>query len=196
MSENMINTETFIIIVLLYLLGSIPFAVVSSKIFNLPDPRSFGSKNPGATNVMRSGNKLAALFTLLGDGLKGFIPISFLLSHGFIEYELYLLSFLILIGHCYPITLNFKGGKGVATSLGILFALVPLVAMCVIMLWLLVYYLFKVSGVSALVGFLLLHLFMYLFNDDSYMIILSFFNVIFIYLTHKKNIVEFLSNKP
>ena len=70
MSENMINTETFIIIVLLYLLGSIPFAVVSSKIFNLPDPRSFGSKNPGATNVMRSGNKLAALFTLLGDGLK------------------------------------------------------------------------------------------------------------------------------
>ena len=196
MSENMINTETFIIIVLLYLLGSIPFAVVSSKIFNLPDPRSFGSKNPGATNVMRSGNKLAALFTLLGDGLKGFIPISFLLSHGFIEYELYLLSFLILIGHCYPITLNFKGGKGVATSLGILLALVPLVAMCVIMLWLLVYYLFKVSGVSALVGFLLLPLFMYLFNDDSYMIILSFFNVIFIYLTHKKNIVEFLSNQP
>ena len=195
MSENMINTETFIIIVLLYLLGSIPFAVVSSKIFNLPDPRSFGSKNPGATNVMRSGNKLAALFTLLGDGLKGFIPISFLLSHGFIEYELYLLSFLILIGHCYPITLNFKGGKGVATSLGILFALVPLVAMCVIMLWLLVYYLFKVSGVSALVGFLLLPLFMYLFNDDSYMIILSFFNVIFIYLTHKNNIVDFLSSQ-
>ena len=196
MSENMINTETFIIIVLLYLLGSIPFAVVSSKIFNLPDPRSFGSKNPGATNVMRSGNKLAALFTLLGDGLKGFIPISFFLSHGFIEYELYLLSFLILIGHCYPITLNFKGGKGVATSLGILFALTPLVAMCVIMLWLLVYYLFKVSGVSALVGFLLLPLFMYLFNDDSYMIALSFFNVIFIYLTHKENIVEFLSNQP
>ena len=85
MSENMINIETFIIIILLYLLGSIPFAVVSSKIFNLPDPRSFGSKNPGATNVMRSGNKLAALFTLLGDGLKGFIPISFLLSHGVIE---------------------------------------------------------------------------------------------------------------
>ena len=195
MSENMINTETFIIIVLLYLLGSIPFAVVSSKIFNLPDPRSFGSKNPGATNVMRSGNKLAALFTLLGDGLKGFIPISFLLGHGFIEYELYLLSFVILIGHCYPVTLNFKGGKGVATSLGILFALIPLVAMCVIILWLLVYYLFKVSGVSALVGFLLLPLFMYLFNNDSYMIVLSFFNVIFIYLTHKKNIVDFLSNQ-
>jgi len=195
MIENMINIETFIIIVLFYLAGSIPFAIVSSKIFNLPDPRSFGSKNPGATNVMRSGNKLAALFTLLGDSLKGFLPTYYLMTHGFGEYELYLLTFVILIGHCYPITLNFKGGKGVATSLGILFALTPLVAICIIILWLLIYYLFKVSGVSALVGFLLLPLFMYLFNGDAYMVIISFFNVIFIYLTHKKNIVEFLSNQ-
>jgi glycerol-3-phosphate acyltransferase PlsY len=194
MIENMINIETFVIIVLFYLAGSIPFAIVSSKIFNLPDPRSFGSKNPGATNVMRSGNKLAALFTLLGDSLKGFLPTYYMMTYGFGEYELYLLTFVILIGHCYPITLNFKGGKGVATSLGILFALTPLVAMSIIILWLLVYYLFKVSGVSALVGFLLLPLFMYLFNGDAYMIIISFFNVIFIYLTHKKNIVEFLSN--
>ena len=118
-----------------------------------------------------------------------------MMTYGFSEYELYLLTFVILIGHCYPITLNFKGGKGVATSLGILFALTPLVAMSIIILWLLVYYLFKVSGVSALVGFLLLPLFMYLFNGDAYMIIISFFNVIFIYLTHKKNIVEFLSNQ-
>ena len=195
MIENLINIETFVIIVLFYLAGSIPFAIVSSKIFNLPDPRSFGSKNPGATNVMRSGNKLAALFTLLGDSLKGFLPTYYMMTYGFSEYELYLLTFVILIGHCYPITLNFKGGKGVATSLGILFALTPLVAMSIIILWLLVYYLFKVSGVSALVGFLLLPLFMYLFNGDAYMIIISFFNVIFIYLTHKKNIVEFLSNQ-
>lgn len=195
MIENMINIETFVIIVLFYLAGSIPFAIVSSKIFNLPDPRSFGSKNPGATNVMRSGNKLAALFTLLGDSLKGFLPTYYMMTYGFGEYELYLLTFVILIGHCYPITLNFKGGKGVATSLGILFALTPLVAMSIIILWLLVYYLFKVSGVSALIGFLLLPLFMYLFNGDAYMIIISFFNVIFIYLTHKKNIVEFLSNQ-
>lgn len=195
MIENMINIETFVIIVLFYLAGSIPFAIVSSKIFNLPDPRSFGSKNPGATNVMRSGNKLAALITLLGDSLKGFLPTYYMMTYGFGEYELYLLTFVILIGHCYPITLNFKGGKGVATSLGILFALTPLVAMSIIILWLLVYYLFKVSGVSALVGFLLLPLFMYLFNGDAYMIIISFLNVIFIYLTHKKNIVEFLSHQ-
>ena len=126
MIENMINIETFVIIVLFYLAGSIPFAIVSSKIFNLPDPRSFGSKNPGATNVMRSGNKLAALITLLGDSLKGFLPTYYMMTYGFGEYELYLLTFVILIGHCYPITLNFKGGKGVATSLGILFALTPM----------------------------------------------------------------------
>ena len=190
----MFNTETFIIIIIFYLLGSISFAVLSSKFFNLPDPRSFGSKNPGATNVMRSGNKLAAFFTLSGDALKGYIPIIYMLNQGFLMHELYLLSFMILAGHCYPITLKFKGGKGVATSLGILFALAPMVASLVILTWLTIYYLFKVSGVSALIGFLLLPFFMFLMNGDNNMIMISFANVIFIYLTHKKNILEFMSN--
>tara|TARA_B100001559_G_scaffold304612_1_gene294203 strand:+ start:725 stop:1288 length:564 start_codon:yes stop_codon:yes gene_type:complete len=186
--------ETFIIIIIFYLLGSISFAVLSSKLFNLPDPRSFGSKNPGATNVMRSGNKLAAFFTLSGDILKGYIPIIYMLNQGFHIYELYLLSFMILIGHCYPITLRFKGGKGVATSLGILFALAPIVASLVVLTWLTIYYLFKVSGVSALIGFLLLPFFMFLMGSDSNMIMISFANVVFIYLTHKQNILEFMSN--
>ena len=194
MIESMFNTETFIIIIIFYLLGSISFAVLSSKLFNLPDPRSFGSKNPGATNVMRSGNKLAAFFTLSGDALKGYIPIIYMLNQGFLMHELYLLSFMILTGHCYPITLKFKGGKGVATSLGILFALAPMVASLVILTWLTIYYLFKVSGVSALIGFLLLPFFMFLMNGDNNMIMISFANVIFIYLTHKKNILEFISN--
>ena len=194
MIENMFNMETFIIIVIFYLLGSISFAVLSSKLFNLPDPRSFGSKNPGATNVMRSGNKLAAFFTLSGDILKGYIPIIYMLNQGFHIYELYLLSFMILIGHCYPITLRFKGGKGVATSLGILFALAPIVASLVVLTWLTIYYLFKVSGVSALIGFLLLPFFMFLMDGDNNMIMISFANVIFIYLTHKQNILEFMSN--
>ncbi len=194
MIENMFNMETFIIIIIFYLLGSISFAVLSSKLFNLPDPRSFGSKNPGATNVMRSGNKLAAFFTLSGDILKGYIPIIYMLNQGFHIYELYLLSFMILIGHCYPITLRFKGGKGVATSLGILFALAPIVASLVVLTWLTIYYLFKVSGVSALIGFLLLPFFMFLMGSDSNMIMISFANVVFIYLTHKQNILEFMSN--
>ncbi len=191
----MLNTETFAIMIIFYLLGSISFAVISSKIFSIPDPRSFGSKNPGATNILRSGNKYAAFFTLIGDSLKGFIPVLYILSQNFNIYELYLLSFMILLGHCYPITLKFKGGKGVATSLGILFALVPIVAFLVVLTWLIIYYLFKVSGVSALIGFLLLPFFMFLINNDPFMIMISFANVIFIFLTHKKNILQFMSSQ-
>ena len=195
MLENMLNLESFGIIIILYLIGSIPFAILTSKIFDLPDPRTFGSKNPGATNVLRSGNKFAALFTLAGDALKGFIPMIYMMSCDYEIYELYLISFTILIGHCFPVTLGFKGGKGVATSLGILLALSPLVAIMVIMTWAIIYYLFIISGVSALFGFLLLPFFMFLINSDSYMIMISFVNVIFIYLTHKKNILEFLSGQ-
>ncbi len=191
----MLNTETFVIMVIFYLLGSISFAVISSKIFSIPDPRSFGSKNPGATNILRSGNKYAAFFTLIGDSLKGFIPVLYILNQNFNMNELYLLSFMILLGHCYPITLKFKGGKGVATSLGILFALVPIVAFLVVLTWLIIYYLFKVSGVSALIGFLLLPFFMFLINNDPFMIMISFANVIFIFLTHKKNILQFMSSQ-
>ena len=191
----MFNTETLIIMIIFYLLGSISFAVISSKIFSIPDPRSFGSKNPGATNILRSGNKYAAIFTLIGDSLKGFIPVLYILNQNFSMNELYLLSFMILLGHCYPITLKFKGGKGVATSLGILFALVPIVAFLVVLTWLIVYYLFKVSGVSALIGFLLLPFFMFLINNDPFMIMISFINVIFIFLTHKKNIIQFMSSQ-
>ena len=191
----MFNTETLIIMIIFYLLGSISFAVISSKIFSIPDPRSFGSKNPGATNILRSGNKYAAIFTLIGDSLKGFIPVLYILNQNFSMNELYLLSFMILLGHCYPITLKFKGGKGVATSLGILFALVPIVAFLVVLTWLIIYYLFKVSGASALIGFLLLPVFMFLINNDPFMIMISFINVIFIFLTHKKNIIQFMSSQ-
>ena len=195
MLENMLNLESFSIIIILYLIGTIPFAILTSKIFDLPDPRTFGSKNPGATNVLRSGNKFAAFFTLAGDALKGFIPMIYMMGCDYEIYELYLISFTILIGHCFPVTLGFKGGKGVATSLGILLALSPLVAIMVIMTWAIIYYLFKISGVSALIGFLLLPFFMFLINSDSYMVMISFVNVIFIYLTHKKNILEFLSGQ-
>ena len=191
----MFNTETFAIMIIFYLLGSISFAVISSKIFSIPDPRSFVSKDQGATNILRSGNKHAAFFTLIGDSLKGFIPVLYILNQNFNMNELYLLSFMILLGHCYPITLKFKGGKGVATSLGILFALVPIVAFLVVLTWLITYYLFKVSGVSALIGFLLLPFFMFLIDNDPYMIMISFANVIFIFLTHKKNIIEFMSSQ-
>lgn len=195
MLENMLNIDILGISLILYIIGSIPFAVIVSAIFRLPDPRLFGSKNPGATNVMRSGNKIAGICTLLGDALKGYIPVYVLLSMGFENSATYLLSFFLLIGHTFPVTLNFKGGKGVATSLGILLALNIFIGLFFIVIWLLIYYFFKVSGVSALMGFLFLPLYFFLLNENSYMIAISFLNLIFIFLTHKGNIVDFLSNK-
>ena len=149
MLENMLIIDMLVVSLILYIIGSIPFAVIISALFRLPDPRSFGSHNPGATNVMRSGNKYAGIFTLIGDALKGYIPVYILLTMGFENYETYLLSFLILIGHTFPIFLKFKGGKGVATSLGILLSLNILIGLFFIVIWLFVYYLFKISGVSA-----------------------------------------------
>ena len=195
MLENIFNLEMLIISSVLYLIGSIPFAIISSKIFKLPDPRSFGSQNPGATNVLRSGNKYAAFLTLIGDGLKGFIPVFFLMETNIQPQLIYLLSFFLLIGHVFPITLNFKGGKGVATSIGILLSVNIIAAVLLIITWLSVYYVFKISGLSALIGFLLLPLFMFMTSADTYMIAISFINVLFIFMTHKKNIVGFLSNE-
>ena len=195
MLENIFNLEMLIISVGLYLIGSIPFAIISAKLFNLPDPRSFGSKNPGATNVLRSGNKYAAFLTLVGDGLKGLIPVLFLMETTIPVYQIYLLSFFLLVGHTFPVTLNFKGGKGVATSIGILLSLNPIVAALLIITWLLTYYIFKVSGLSALIGFLLLPLFMFIASAEIYMVAVSFANVFFIFMTHKKNIVNFLSDE-
>ena len=195
MLENIFNLEMLIISVGLYLIGSIPFAIISAKLFNLPDPRSFGSKNPGATNVLRSGNKYAAFLTLVGDGLKGLIPVLFLMETTIPVYQIFLLSFFLLVGHTFPVTLNFKGGKGVATSIGILLSLNPIVAALLIITWLLTYYIFKVSGLSALIGFLLLPLFMFIASAEIYMVAISFANVFFIFMTHKKNIVNFLSDE-
>ena len=195
MLENIFNLEMLIISSVLYLIGSIPFAIISSKIFKLPDPRSFGSQNPGATNVLRSGNKYAAFLTLIGDGLKGFIPVFFLMETNIQPQLIYLLSFFLLIGHVFPITLNFKGGKGVATSIGILLSVNIIAATLLIITWLSVYYIFKISGLSALIGFLLLPLFMFMTSADTYMIAISFINVLFIFMTHKKNIMGFLSNE-
>ena len=123
-----------------YLLGSVPFAVVTSRVFGLADPRSYGSKNPGATNVLRSGNKKAAALTLLGDLLKGWLAV--FLAQMFMERGLFgegvvaLVALAVFFGHLYPVFLGFKGGKGVATAAGVLFALDPLLGLGVLGTWL------------------------------------------------------------
>lgn len=143
-----------------YLIGSIPFAVVISKLMRLPDPRQFGSKNPGATNVLRSGNKTAAALTLLGDVLKGLIAVLLARAIG-AELQAPMLfsawaAVAVFMGHIYPIFLGFKGGKGVATALGVLAALHPLLALCAACCWLLVAYTTRYSSLSAIITALLI----------------------------------------
>ena len=185
------NPNTAIIILILYMIGSLPFAVIISKLLALPDPRSFGSNNPGATNVLRGGNKFGAILTLLGDSMKGYIPVLILRSMGMQTGEIYFLSFFILIGHIFPITLKFKGGKGVATSIGILFAINLNVGVVLLVIWLLVFAISRVSGLSALSTFFILPFAIYLLIQNNIIFSLSILNTFIIFLTHKNNIKEF-----
>lgn len=138
-----------------YLLGSIPFAVVVSRAFGLPDPRSFGSGNPGATNVLRSGNRLAALITLTGDACKGAVAVVLCRaatdSLGLAPALPVWAGVAAFVGHLYPVFLGFRGGKGVATFLGTLLALMPIVGIATCLLWLVVAALFRYSSLASVV---------------------------------------------
>ncbi len=139
-----------------YLVGSVPFAVVCSKLFGLADPRSYGSKNPGATNVLRSGNKAAAAVTLLGDMAKGWLAV-FLAQmlapkYGFADGLIGAVALAVFFGHLYPIFLGFKGGKGVATAAGVLLALDPALGLITLGVWLTIAFLLRYSSLAALVA--------------------------------------------
>ena len=144
--------QTALAIIAAYLVGSIPFAMISSKIFGLADPRTYGSGNPGATNVLRSGNKKAALFTLIGDVLKGTLAVVVAKQMGLDDTTIALVALAVFLGHLYPVFLGFKGGKGVATAAGVLFALDPLLGAAVAGTWLLVAYVSRYSSLAALVA--------------------------------------------
>jgi acyl phosphate:glycerol-3-phosphate acyltransferase len=136
-----------------YLLGSIPFAILASKALKLPDPRTYGSNNPGATNVLRSGNKAAAVLTLAGDVAKGAIAV--LLARYFLVDEkgaVFLVAIAVFLGHVFSVFLRFKGGKGVATALGVLLALNWVMGLIALGLWLLVAGITRYSSVSAMVA--------------------------------------------
>lgn len=141
-----------LVLVAAYLLGSVPFAMISSKLFGLADPRTYGSGNPGATNVLRSGNKKAALFTLFGDALKGWVAVFIAQQMGFSNSVIGLVALAVFLGHLYPIFLKFKGGKGVATAAGVLIALDPLLGLAVGCTWLLIAYAFRYSSLAAVVA--------------------------------------------
>src|SRR5450830_1664154 len=148
------NTVLFTIAA--YLIGSISFAVVVSKAFGLSDPRTYGSKNPGATNVLRSGNKKAAVLTPIGDGFKGWLAVwlamKFGPQYGIDDTGIALVTIAVFLGHLWPVFFRFVGGKGVATALGILLALNVWLGLATLVTWLVIAYAFRYSSLAALIA--------------------------------------------
>ena len=148
--------QYFWLIPLAYLLGSVSFAVVVSKAMGLPDPYTHGSKNPGATNVLRTGNKLAAVLTLLGDAAKGWVAVTIVRAvlgdpiSSDNNLMLGLVAIAVFLGHLYPIFYRFKGGKGVATAAGILFAISWVLGLATLGTWLIVAFFMRYSSLAAL----------------------------------------------
>jgi acyl phosphate:glycerol-3-phosphate acyltransferase len=143
-------------VVAAYLVGSLAFAVIVSKAMGLSDPRTFGSKNPGATNVLRSGSKAAAIVTLLLDGMKGFVPVM-LVKHfgkpyGMEDATLAMVGLAAFLGHLYPVFFRFQGGKGVATFIGVVFGINWILGVATGLTWLIIAFFFRYSSLASLVA--------------------------------------------
>jgi glycerol-3-phosphate acyltransferase PlsY len=148
-------TTALVLAFVAYLIGSLSFAVIASRAFALPDPRSYGSRNPGATNVLRTGKKAAAVLTLIGDSAKGWLAVviaAYFAEPGLTEVTMAASGVAALLGHIFPVFFRFEGGKGVSTALGVLIALNLYVAAAAIASWLIVFVFFRISSLSALVA--------------------------------------------
>jgi glycerol-3-phosphate acyltransferase PlsY len=156
--------------VLGYLIGSLSFAVIVSHLMGLKDPRTFGSGNPGATNVLRSGNKLAAVVTLLLDAAKGWLPVMLVKwygkPYGLDEASMALVGLAAFVGHLYPVFFKFAGGKGVATAFGVLMGISPILGLASGATWLIIAYFFRYSSLAALVSAVFAPVY-YIFGDGT-----------------------------
>ncbi|MCF6256074.1 MAG: glycerol-3-phosphate 1-O-acyltransferase PlsY [Gammaproteobacteria bacterium] len=182
-----------IMILAAYLVGSLSAAIITCRLMGLPDPRTQGSNNPGATNVLRVGGKKAAAFTLLGDAIKGVIPV--LIAH-WMEAPSHILALVALaafLGHLYPVFFGFRGGKGVATAFGVLIALSWPVGLAVLGTWLLLAKLFKISSLSALIAAVLLPFYMWLLAPQPGFIALAIVLSIMLIWRHRSNIKELIA---
>ncbi|MDR3410499.1 MAG: glycerol-3-phosphate 1-O-acyltransferase PlsY [Formivibrio sp.] len=182
-----------------YLIGSLSFAVIVSKLMGLADPRTYGSNNPGATNVLRSGNKKAAALTLLGDAFKGWLAV-FLAQLaaprlGLGDQAIALCALATTLGHMWPIFFSFKGGKGVATALGILLALNAWMGLGLLAVWLFMAKVVKISSLSALIAALCAPIFAwFLLPGRNYFLAVCVIALLLI-VRHKKNIMGLLQGK-
>lgn len=191
--------EILLATVLAYLLGSVSFAVVVSAVMGLADPRSYGSKNPGATNVLRSGNKKAAILTLLGDAFKGWLAV-WLVAHFGPHYRLgddavALAAIAVFLGHLYPIFFKFQGGKGVATAAGVLLAVHPVLGLATALTWLIIAFFFRYSSLAALAAAVFAPLFdVFLFGANTIAWAVFAMSALLIW-RHRTNIAKLIAGK-
>ena len=191
-------------VLLAYLLGSLSFAVIVSRVMGLKDPRSYGSKNPGATNVLRSGNKKAAVATLLLDGLKGWLPVVlvkwFGKDYGLEDGTMAAVAFAAFLGHLFPIFFKFQGGKGVATAAGALLGIDWLLGLATLATWLIIAYFTRYSSVASMASATFAPLF-YLFGDRSVWytersVLLAIFMIgLLLVIRHRENINKLMLGK-
>ncbi|KIG05717.1 Glycerol-3-phosphate acyltransferase [Burkholderia sp. MR1] len=192
-----------IVAVASYLIGSISFAVVVSSAMGLADPRSYGSGNPGATNVLRTGNKLAAILTLVGDALKGWLPV-WLVGHFGARFGLdatglatviALSAIAVFLGHLYPIFFRFQGGKGVATAAGVLLAIHPALGLATLLTWLIIAFFFRYSSLAALVAAVFAPFFqVFLFGPSRISLAVLAMSALLVW-RHRANISKLLAGK-
>ena len=191
-----------LIIIFGYFLGSIPFGLILTKISGLGDIRKIGSGNIGATNVLRTGNKKLALFTLLLDGGKGAIAIYLItiistkvFNNNFDIVEFYQCTIAIsaVIGHCFPIWLRFKGGKGVATGFGVILSLNLNIGIVALLIWVLIAKVFKISSMSALIAYFLIPILMLYFETELIYFLSSFIISLICFVQHRENIKRLIN---
>ena len=184
------------LISIVYFIGSIPFAYILPKIFAIGDIRELGSGNVGATNVLRTGNKLLAIIVLAFDIIKGFIPLFILKNYYYNELSEFTILFIgsvAILGHIFPIWLKFKGGKGVATYIGFLFAINYIFGIIFIITWLLIAFLKKYSSLASIISLILLPLFAILFSYQEHVIYLLILINLIIISKHYSNIYRLIN---
>ena len=185
--------------VIAYLIGSLSFAVIVSRALGLPDPHSYGSGNPGATNVLRSGSKKAAILTLLGDTLKGVAAVLlakyFAAQFGITTAGIALVATTVFLGHLWPVFFGFKGGKGVATAAGVLWALDWRVGLGLTLIWALVFALTRVSSLAALIGSACAPILAYFFLGVGPLFYAALLMAALLFWRHKENIARLVSGE-
>jgi acyl phosphate:glycerol-3-phosphate acyltransferase len=193
MSEMVFNYEAVIWIVAAYLIGSISFGIIVSKVYGLPDPRSVGSGNIGATNVARSGKKSAAILTLLGDAFKGWLPVWMALHSIDLMWVVSLVGLAVFFGHLFPVFHKFKGGKGVATALGVMLGVSGWLALGAMLVWAITFAVSRISSLSALVAAVAVPIIAWFllspYPDYVWMVLVM---TVFLIWRHKTNIQKLL----